>query len=116
MRGHEQLSGGSESQRGFEAHSLPIQSPEVQAVLMLTAYQAAHSEQRVNLEDWEQNDASVQSAAMIEWVGDLEDKNSCAALFRAYVDDHPTDRINTHEECELTKLLAVVKGRRSKLH
>jgi len=96
------------AERGAELLGVPIETPEVQAALMLYAYRQAHHQSGIDTAHWEQNDEATQSAAVNEWVKDPNSKDTLAAAFRAYARTHPHKRINIEDDEELGELLAAV--------
>ena len=104
MKGFERAE-APELRQGPESHGLPVDAPEVQGALALIAYRAAHGDRNINPVAWEQNDASTQSAALNEWVGKTDDKDSFAARYRTYVEKYPHQRINLGDTEALTEIL-----------
>ena len=114
MKGFEQA-GTPELWQGSELSGLPIDAPEVQGALALVAYRAAHGGRGINPVAWEQNDAATQSAALNEWVGEVDDKSSFAALYRMYVEKYPHKRIDLGDTEALTEILEALVVARTQL-
>jgi hypothetical protein len=93
MRGFERL-GKAEPGQGAELLGSPIGAPEVQAAL------ATHKWQGMSPD-----------GAMREWVGDdLDDPNSFASLYRAYVEEHPHKRIDITDDDALEETITVLES------
>lgn len=111
MRGGFEKGGMSRPQETREGglRVLPIDSSEVQAMLAIAAYNAAHGTEYDPV-DWEHADEEVQQVAMLEWVGDLKE-DTPADLFRKYVEMHPDEQIGADESSIATLLAALSSGR-----
>ena len=109
--------------KGFEAHKthhhpvsaeswVELDKPEVQIELALFAYRAAHHQPGVDVAHWDKNAETIQSAAMIEWYGDMSDpnSNSYAARYRRYVQAHPGKAIDTTDNLQLQECLTALES------
>lgn len=110
MRGLEQA--GIPGGQGAEMLGLPVDAPEVQGALALSAYRATHELRDINPADWEQNNAAIQSAAMSEWVGEPSDEDSLAESYRVYVEEHPHKRVDIRDDETLEEILLALAKRR----
>lgn len=106
---------------------VPIDSNEAQAALMLIAYREAHRADEhppiISLSDLENGNSTVESAAGDEWIAEPDGEMSLSALYRAYIEKHPHQRINVQDEHVLQDIVDVLSRvrrmslyRKSQLH
>lgn len=103
MRSFEQA--GEHARPKVEIRGLPIEAPGVQVALALFAYSEGHPHSRENDE-----------AAMGEWIGDPDDGNSLAALYRAYAEEHPLAHININDADALRNILTTLRDNKKRMH
>lgn len=104
---------GMEGTQSGRPETLPIENPGVQAALALEAYALKHGDERVDPAHWRENDESVFVVAMSEWVGDPDDKDTFAAHFRAYADEHPGEKIDVSDTVALDRVVASLRSYRT---
>lgn len=104
---------GMEEIQSGRPETLPIENPGVQAALALEAYALKHGDERVDPAHWQENDESVFVVAMSEWIGDPDDKDTFAAHFRAYADEHPGEKIDVSDPARLDRVVEALKARRA---
>ena len=101
--------GEMSSRRRLEHPGDAVDSPPVQAALMLFVYRAMHSLPDVDVTNAQRNSAEIQADAALEWIGDIHDPHSLAALYRSYVSSHPHERVDLQNEGDLERLLANIR-------
>jgi hypothetical protein len=102
-----------EDQHPAQAESwVELKKPEVQIGLALFAYRAAHHQPSIDIAHWDKNKEEIQSAAMMEWYGDLTNPNpnSYAARYRRYVEAHPGKAIDTANNLQLEEFLTTLSS------
>lgn len=99
MSAHEQSPAQSEKQEGL----LDISDPQLQGCLIERFFTKKYPEMPLS-------DPSTRKLAMQEWIGDVNNKNTPAAHFRAYVEliekEHQNGyKINSTDSVELDRIL-----------
>lgn len=98
-----------------ELYRLPVDSPQVQAMLALIWYGKQH-DMVVDFLHPDKVSRETRNLAMETWVGDMSNR-SLSADYRAYVGTHKEDMIDTSDEEVLQNLLdSVLKGEEETTH
>lgn len=107
---------GMSEWRTSESGGFLINEPEVQTSLLLFAYreqlkrEGGHENdmQEINVANPEATDPELALHAVEEWSKETGGRPCLSALFRAYVDAHPGERIDTSSDEALANLLSAI--------
>ncbi len=94
----------------------PLEGFEAQAATMLTAFKDAHHNPDIDPAHIDHNDPAILDAAAEEWTGDPDDKDSLAARYRKFADEHPEEHVGLNNRKKLRELIAALTGEDKKLH